>query len=100
MIGFLWFLWAGFQALYQNYRFGDPAYHCASAFLLAFFVVRAVLFFTVFGGLRGDIAVFVGLVGLSISLNGGVAKPAAVPRPKVVFDRFKLHPSVRRPVSA
>jgi O-Antigen ligase len=100
MIGFLWFLWAGLQVVYQNYRFGDPAYREANAYIFASFLLKAILFFTVFGGLKGNLIEFTGMVGLSVSLNGGVAKPAVVPQPKVVFDRFKLHPSVRRPVGA
>jgi hypothetical protein len=44
---------------------------------------------------------FLGMLALGISLNGGVAKPVLVaPQPKIVFDRFKLHPSVRRPAGA
>ena len=100
MAGFLWFLWAGLRVTYQNYQFSDPACRCANAYLFALFIVKIILFFTVFGGLTGDLEMFAGMVGLSISLNGGVAKPAVVPQPKVAFDRFKLHPSVRRPVGA
>jgi hypothetical protein len=37
---------------------------------------------------------------LSISLNGGVAKPAVAPAAKMVFTRFNPHPTARRPVSA
>lgn len=98
MVGFLWFLWAGLRVIYQNYQFGDPAYRRANAFLLAFFIVKSIFFFTVFGGFSSDLVMFIGLVGLSVSLNGGVAKPAVVPEPKIVFNRFGLHPSVRRPV--
>ncbi len=43
---------------------------------------------------------FTGLLGLSVSLNGGVAKPVVVPQPKIVFNRFRLHPGVREPVQA
>jgi hypothetical protein len=98
LVGFLWFLWAGLRVIYQNYKFGNPAYHRANAYLLAFFAVKIIIFFTIFGGLASDLTMFAGLVGLSVSLNGGVAKPAVVPEPKVVFSRFKLHPSVRRPL--
>jgi hypothetical protein len=98
MIGFLWFLWAGFRVLYQNYHFGDPAYGRPNAFLLAYFAVKVLFFFAVFGGLTTDFIQFVGLIGLSVSLNNGVAKPAVVPQPSVVFNRFRLHPSVRRPI--
>jgi hypothetical protein len=98
MVGFLWFLWAGLRVLYQNYKFGDPAYPHANAFLFAYFAVKIIFFFTIFGGLTADLVTFTGLVGLSVSLNGGVAKPAVIPVPKIVFNRFRLHPSVRRPV--
>jgi len=100
VFGFLWFMWAGLRAVYQNYQFGDPAYRRANTFLFAYFLVKIIFFFTVFGSLAGDLYALVGLVGLSISLNGGVAKPAVVPQPKVVFNRFRLHPSARRPLGA
>jgi hypothetical protein len=98
MIGFLWFLWAGFHVLSQNYQFGDPAYRRFNAFLLVYFAVKALFFFAIFGGFSADFLQFIGLVGLSVSLNGGMARPALVPEPKIVFNRFRLHPSVRRPV--
>ena len=97
-IAFVWLLVAGIRVFYQNYQFGDPAYHNINVFLLAYFVVKVIFFFTVFGGLYADLPLFMGLIGLSISLNGGVAKPAVVPQPKIVFNRFKLHPSARRPL--
>jgi hypothetical protein len=99
-IAFLWLLAAGTRALYQNCQFGDPAYRNTNTFLFAYFVAKAVFFFTVFGSLHSDLPMFLGLLALGISLNGGVAKPEFVPQPKVVFNRFKLHPSVRRPVGA
>ncbi len=86
--------------VYQNYQFGDPALHHTNTFLFAYFVVKVVFFFAVFGSLYSDLPVFLGLLGLSISLNGGVAKPVVVPQPKIVFNRFKLHPSARRPAGA
>ena len=97
-IAFVWLMVAGIRVFYQNYQFGDPAYHNINVFLLAYFVVKVIFFFTVFGGLYADLPLFMGLIGLSISLNGGVAKPAVVPQPKIVFNRFKLHPSARRPL--
>ena len=53
MAGFLWFLWAGLRVTYQNYQFSDPACRCANAYLFALFIVKIILFFTVFGGLLG-----------------------------------------------
>jgi hypothetical protein len=100
VIGFLWFLWAGLRVLHHNYQFGSPEYHRLNVFLFAYFCVKVVFFFIIFGGFASEMMEFTGLVGLSVSLNGGVAKPVVVPQPKVVFNRFKLHPSVRRPVEA
>ena len=99
-IAFVWLMVAGLRVLYQNYQFGDPAYRHINSFLFAYFIVKVIFFFTVFGGFHSDLPMFLGLLGLSISLNGGVAKPVVVPRPNIVFNRFKLHPSVRRPLGA
>jgi hypothetical protein len=99
-IAFVWLLIAGIRVVYHNYQFGDPAYHFINTFIFAHFVIKVMLFFLVFGSFHGDLPAFLGLLGLSISLNGGVAKPAVVPQPKVVFNRFRLHPSARPPVGA
>lgn len=97
---FLWFLAASFKVLRQNARFGDPEVQRINTFLLAYFCVKVIFFFAVFGALSSDIAAFAGLLGLSVSVNGGVAKPAVVPEPKVVFNRFRLHPGARPPLPA
>jgi hypothetical protein len=99
-IAFVWLMIAGIRALHQNYQFGDPAYHDINTFLFAYLVAKVIFFFTVFGSLHSDLPVFLGLLALGISLNGGVAKPVVVPQPKIVFNRFKLHPSSRRPAGA
>jgi hypothetical protein len=100
LAGFVWFVWAGLRVAYQNYQFGDPAYRHINAFIFASLVVKLVFFLLVFGAFPSDIGAMVGLIGLSVALNAGVAKPAFVPQPKIVFNRFRLHPSVRRPVGA
>jgi O-antigen ligase len=100
MIAFVWLMVAGIRVVHQNYRFGDPAFHNINTFLFAYFVAKVFFFFTAFGSLHSDLHLFLGLLALSISLNGGVAKPAVVPQPKVVFNRFRLHPSARPPVGA
>jgi hypothetical protein len=99
-IAFVWLMVAGIRVVYQNYQFGDPAFHNINTFLFAYFVVKVFFFFTVFGALNSDLPMFLGMLGLSISVNGGVAKPVVVPQPKVVLNRFRLHPSARRPVGA
>ena len=74
-IAFVWLLVAAIRAVYHNYQFGDPAYHQINTFLFAYFVAKVIFFFTIFGSLHSDLPMFLGLLGLSISLNGGVAKP-------------------------
>jgi hypothetical protein len=99
-IAFVWLLVAGLRVFYHNYRFGDPAYQNINTFLFAYFIAKVIFFLGVFGGLHGDLPVFLGLLGLSISLNGGVAKPAVLPQPELASTRFRQLPSARRPVSA
>lgn len=74
-IAFVWLLLAAGRVIYQNYKFGDPAFHNINIFLFAYFVVKAIFFFIIFGSLHSDLPLFLGLLGLSISLNGGVVKP-------------------------
>ena len=77
VIGFVWFLVASLKALYRNYRFGDPALRRVNAFLLAFFLAKTIFFFSIFGAVNSDLFVFVGLIGFSISLNGGIREKSA-----------------------
>ena len=98
VIGFGWFVYAVTRVLYQNYKFGNPELQTINTFMFGYCVVKIAFFFIIFGALVGDLAMFVGLVGVSVSVNGGVAKPVVVPRTNVAFNRFKLHPGVQRPV--
>jgi hypothetical protein len=79
VIAFLWFLIAGARALYRNYLYGDQTLKTINTLLLAAFLAHIVMFFFVFGGLQNDILVFAGLLGLSVSLNGGICRPATDP---------------------
>jgi hypothetical protein len=97
-IAFVWFLVSSIRVLYSNFKYGDPAFQNLNTFIFAFYVAKVIFFLAVFGALHTDLPLFLGLLGLSISLNGGVAKPAEAPAPKVVFQRFQPHPSLRRPV--
>ncbi|MDB6019017.1 MAG: O-Antigen ligase [Pedosphaera sp.] len=72
---FLWFLCAALRVLYQNYRFGGLALQNVNTFLLAYFIVQIVSFFFIFGSLYSGLSMFTGLVGLSVSLNGGTCRP-------------------------
>jgi hypothetical protein len=76
-MAFVWLMVAAIRVVYRNYRFGDPAFHHYNTFIYAYFVVKVIFFFTVFGSLHSDLPLFLGLLGLSISMNGGVAKPVS-----------------------
>jgi hypothetical protein len=70
MIAFLWFLIAGVRVLYRNYRYGSPDYRNLNSLIMAAFIARALFFFTGFGALVSDMAVFAGLLGMSVAING------------------------------
>jgi hypothetical protein len=74
-IAFLWLLGAGIKVLYRNYRYGDPALQNINAFFLAFFIMEIIVFFGIFGALNSQLFVFTGILGMSVSVNGGVRKP-------------------------
>jgi len=78
VLAFIWFLIAAGRALVRNHRYGDPSYRNLNAFLLAYFLARLAFFLFLFGSLHSDLIIFVGLVGVSISVNRGVCKAPAV----------------------
>ncbi|MEI9863125.1 MAG: O-antigen ligase family protein [Limisphaerales bacterium] len=93
VIAVLWLWIAGLRALYLNFRYGDPSFRVFNTFLLASFISSIVMFLFIFGGIEGDLANYVSILGLSISINGGIrrpvpvtqtsmAVPAAPPRPR------------------
>jgi hypothetical protein len=82
VLAFLAFLVASLRLLYRNFRYGDPALRGINTFLLSFFVTKLTMFLAVFGAIHLDLAVFAGAVGMSVSLNGGMA--AVQPRPAEV----------------
>ena len=101
VIAFLWFLIASGKVFYKNYRYGNPAYAKLNRFLFAYFLTKAIFFFAVFGNLYSDLATFTGLVGLSISLNGGVARPfILLPPRKLRVRRIIVPQGIRRPLPA
>lgn len=86
--GFVWFVVAALRYLHRNYRLGDPELRLINTFLLAAFSAKLVFFVFVFGALSSDLWVFIGLVGLSVSLNG---RSIAQPGPELAgesLDRF------------
>lgn len=77
VLAFVAFLIAVGRALYCNYRFGDPALKLINTLLFSYFLARTTSFLFVFGAFDTDLIVFCALAGLSVSLNGGVARQSA-----------------------
>jgi hypothetical protein len=75
----LWFLAAGFRVLRCNYRYGDPSLQTINAFLFAAYLAYVFQFMFIGGSLSLDVAKFVGVIGLSVALNGGMCEPAPQP---------------------
>ena len=91
VIGFLWFLAAAIRALYLNHRYGEPGLKRINTFLFAYFVARTFFFLAVYGSLYAEFFIFTGLLGLSISLNGGICRPTTKPKPVVGFKKPPRH---------
>ena len=71
VLAFVWFLAASITVLYRNYKFGEPANLLLNRFLFCLFLVKVVIFLTVFGALQDDIGVFASYIGFSIAINHG-----------------------------
>ena len=89
-LGWLWFLAASLRALFLNHLHGESSLQKINTFLLAFFIAKTILWFGVFGNFYTDFAEFTGLMGLSLSLNGGICKPVRVAAP--VQPALRLRP--------
>jgi hypothetical protein len=76
VVAFGWFLVAGLRVMHRNWKFGSPELRRVNTLLLAAFTARTIFFVGVYGSLETDMAGFVGLLGLSVALNGAVAAPA------------------------
>jgi hypothetical protein len=96
-IAVLWLMIAGVWALHHNRLYGDPALQAVNTFLLTTFLVKIISFFFVFGSLSSDMAGFAGYLGLSISLNGGICRPARQPAVKTAepASRLPLRPRLQ-----
>jgi hypothetical protein len=92
-MAFVWFLAAGIWVLYRNWRYGDPALQRVNLFLLVAFVSRTIFFILIFGDIGSDMLSFSGFLGLGISLNGGVCRPA--PEPVRETGKFQAFGGVR-----
>ena len=92
-IALLWFWYGSLRVLYANYCHGDPSFRNVNIFLLAYFAVKIFHFLVIFGGIENDVADFAALVGLSVSINGGVRRPA--PAPAQMAEKMAADPMAR-----
>jgi hypothetical protein len=76
-VGFLWVLSAGFWILYSNYRYGEARLRRINSVLLSYYLSYCFSFFFVFGDFHSQLFMFLGAVGLGISLNSGVKRASA-----------------------
>jgi hypothetical protein len=81
VIAILWFWIASLRALYCNYRYGEPCTRTINIFLLAYFIANIFQFLIVFGALNSQMYLFTAIIGLSVSVNGGICRPATVKTP-------------------
>jgi hypothetical protein len=98
-IGFLWFIVASLRVLRQNYHYGNPHLHRVNTFLYGFFIAKTIFFFAVFGSLYSDLTLFTGIIGLSISINGGVAKRMILVPVKIRPHPQQHIPALRKPTA-
>jgi hypothetical protein len=96
VIAVLWFLWAAIGVLRRNLRYGEPHLKIINTLLLSIFIGRLFMFLFVVGGLGSDMLYFAGVVGLSVALNGGVARPRGAPLPEPVAPPVQPDPRKAR----
>ncbi len=89
MLAFVAFLWLGLRVLWRNRNKGTGYLQRTNLFLLSFFIAKIIFYFVAFGAFASELCTFTGLLGLSVSLNGGADAPA----PRSNDDSRSLQPS-------
>ncbi len=79
-IAVLWLLAAGVKVLYWNSRYGDARLKLVNMVLFSYFLAQCFFFFFVVGAISSQLQVFLGILGLSVSLNDGVCRKPALAR--------------------
>jgi len=88
VIAFGWFCVASLRYLYRNYQTGAPELRPINTMLLSCFAARLVFFLIFFGGFWGDLFLFTGIVGLSVSLNGTEPVKEARPEAEILEEEL------------
>jgi O-antigen ligase len=97
LLAFLAFCVASLRVLYRNYRYGSPELRLINMFLLSYFTGRLLFYLILYGQFDLDLMVFTGLIGLSLSLNGGMRQAAAVNLPAAMesTEDWRLQPGLQ-----
>lgn len=69
----------GLRMLYLQFRYGNPDLYMLNLGLLALFTARLIFFWFFFGAIATELYVFLGILGLSLSVNGTPRKTPWVP---------------------
>lgn len=86
VIAFLWFTAASLWVMYRNYRYGDPELQTLNTFLFTIYAVHMFHFYIIFGDISSGMAIFTGLLGLSVAINRGVCRvPVKQVEPTIRF---------------
>ena len=92
-LAFLWLLGAGVKVLRCNHRYGDPRLKLINALLLSYFVAHLLFYFFVFGAFDSQLYIFLGILGMSVCLNGGVRRKAAAKAVPATAVAMELKPA-------
>lgn len=95
LLAFSWFCWSSLRILHRNYLYGPPEYSSLNTFIFALFLGRLVFYVVFYGQFDLDFFLFTGLIGLSISLNGGVCQPPQN-QPRKIFQQAEARIPLRR----
>jgi hypothetical protein len=81
VLAILWFLGGGLWVMYSNAKYAPPELYLANSFLMILYLWETLNFVSCFGGLQisGQLASFVGYLGMSVALNNGVCRPEGEP---------------------
>jgi hypothetical protein len=96
VLAFAAFCVASLRVLYRNYRYSPPEFRFINTFLLSYFTGRLFFYLIFYGEFDLDLMLFTGVIGFSLSLNGGIRQEEAVTLPalKELTEDWRLQPGV------